>query len=229
MQADLTRRPLYIFGAGGHGKVVADTAMEAGWHVLGFLHDHAVPGEDTILDLPVLGGREQLCRLAACNEEVVIAIGDNLIRMQVQREFEKMGIAVATVVSSRAVVSKWAAIGRGTVVMPGAVVNAGAMIGRGSIINTGAVVEHDCLIGEFAHVSPNCSLGGGVALGELSQVGLGTAILPQVRVGARTVLGAGSVVNRDIPDDVVAYGVPARIRQSHRNGKLDSLLVLKEN
>ena len=42
-------------------------------------------------------------------------------------------------------------------------------------------------------------------------VGGGALILPGVRIGARSVIGAGSVVTRDLPDDVFAAGNPCRV------------------
>jgi acetyltransferase-like isoleucine patch superfamily enzyme len=54
-------------------------------------------------------------------------------------------------------------------------------------------------------------LGGAARVGSFSLLGLGAAVLPGVSVGSRSIIGAGSVVARDIPDDVVAMGVPARV------------------
>ena len=42
-------------------------------------------------------------------------------------------------------------------------------------------------------------------------VGSGALILPGVRIGSRTVIGAGSVVTRDVPDGVFAAGNPCRV------------------
>ena len=206
-------RSLYVFGAGGHGKVVADIAIQAGWRVLALLDDNPELAESTVLGLRVIVGRDGIEDLLRSDDLVALGIGSNAVRMRIQRELENRGIRVQTIISRHAVVSSWARIGRGTVVMPGAIVNAGAVIGDGVILNTGAVVEHDCEIGDFAHVSPNSTIGGTAKVGRLSQVAIGASVLPRVRVGARTILGAGSVATRDLPDDVIAYGVPARIRR----------------
>lgn len=207
-------RAVYIFGAGGHGKVVADIALEAGWCVKGFLDDRLSRGHSTILDLSIAGGRELIPELIRNDESVVVAVGDNTLRMRLQVDFENLGLRIETIVSPHAYVSKWATIGAGSVVMPGAVINVGASIGKGAIINSAAVVEHDCAIGDFTHLAPKCALGGGVRVGDLSQVGIGASILPMVELGARTVLGAGAIATRDLPDNVVAYGIPARVMQT---------------
>jgi UDP-N-acetylbacillosamine N-acetyltransferase len=204
---------LYVFGAGGHGKVVADVAIQAGWRVLAVLDENLRLEDRTVGGLPVVSGRERVENLLRTNDSVALAIGNNAIRMRLHRELEDRGIRVQTVISPKAIVSNWATIGNGTVIMHAAIVNAGAVIGDGVILNTAAVVEHDCEIGDFAHVSPNSSLGGAAKIGIGSQVGIGASVLPRVRIGARTIVGAGSVATRDLPDDVIAYGVPARVRR----------------
>lgn len=204
---------VYVFGAGGHGKVVADIAFEAGWRVEGFLDDSSRRQGSTVLGFPVVGGRERIPDLVREGQSIIAAVGSNVLRKQLQEELEGAGLRMATIISPFAHVSKWAAIGAGSVIMPGVIVNAGAVIGRGAIINSAAVVEHDCAVGDFTHLGPNCALGGGVRVGELSQVGIGASILPLVELGMHSVLGAGAVATRDLPGNVIAYGSPARIRQ----------------
>lgn len=50
-----------------------------------------------------------------------------------------------------------------------------------------------------------------VTIGSDVWVGGGAIILPGVQIGSRSVIGAGSVVTHDIPDDVIAVGNPCRI------------------
>ncbi|MBM3189628.1 MAG: hypothetical protein FJZ90_13000 [Chloroflexi bacterium] len=78
------------------------------------------------------------------------------------------------------------------------------------IVNTGAVVGHDCVIGDHAHIGPGAILCGEVVIGAESFVAASATIVPTRRVGARTVIAAGAVVVKDIPDDALAMGVPAR-------------------
>lgn len=199
----------YVYGASGHGKVVLDILLRAGASVDGFVDDG--PAGARVLGLPIVGGGDFLAEEARRGGvAIALGIGDNAAR---QRVFERCAAAGAEVISAvhpRAVVAPSAVIGRGTVIMANAVVNPDAVIGTGAIVNTGAVVEHDCTLGDFAHLSPNAALGGAARVGDLSHVGLCAAVLPGKVVGARSIVGAGAVVARDIPDDVVAAGVPAR-------------------
>ena len=118
---------------------------------------------------------------------------------------------VATLVHPMAAVSELAELQPGVVVMAQAVVHPDAVVGRGAIVNTGAIVEHDCRVGAFARVSPGSVMGGAATLGEGAELGMGASLLPLVHVGAHSIVGAGAAVVRNIPGNVVAVGVPARV------------------
>jgi sugar O-acyltransferase (sialic acid O-acetyltransferase NeuD family) len=203
---------VYIFGAGGHGKVVADILRAARRPVAGFIDDLTCRSQRSVSGLPVLDVSRWMTSVEACDGiGVALGIGDNQARKEVADRCRQRGFEIVTAVHPAAVLSAAAGIGAGTVIMPLAVVNADARLGPGVIINTGAVIEHDCVVSDYAHISPNAVLGGRVHIGPFSQLGLGAAVLPGVSIGSGSIIGAGAVVVRDIPDDVVAMGVPARV------------------
>lgn len=216
-------RKLIVFGAGGHAKVVAETAELAGWPIEGFVDDRSSTGMEINSRHRVLGNREWLASLRRDRYQIALGIGDNYIRGALVCFLEGLGFATALIISPNAVVSPSAKIGTGAVVLPGAVINATATIGKGAIINSGAVVEHDCIVGEYAHLSPRSALGGGARVGEFTHLGIGSNVLPSVSIGSRSVLGAGSVATRSVPDDVIAFGVPARIVRSTAKVAINSL------
>jgi sugar O-acyltransferase (sialic acid O-acetyltransferase NeuD family) len=145
-------------------------------------------------------------------EEFIIAIGANSVRAQRFDEALEFGMQAAVCIHPTAWISPSASIGSGTVIMARAVVQSKARIGKNCIINTGAIVEHDCVIGNHTHLSPSVTLGGTVTVGEYVHMGIGAIALPGSRIGDRSVIGAGAVVLREIPSDVTAVGVPARVR-----------------
>jgi sugar O-acyltransferase (sialic acid O-acetyltransferase NeuD family) len=210
-------RDLYVYGAGGHGKVVADLVLAAGRERLfGFIDDCVPPGS-LVLGHPVHGPWAWLASRAAHGPVgIVLGIGDNEVRARIARAVAGIGVEVVTVVHPRATVAPSAALGWGTVIMAGAVVNPDARIGEGVIVNTGAAVEHDVVVRNYAHISSGAALGGGSELGAYAHLGLGGVLLPGVRVGASAIIGAGAVVTRDISDHLIAVGVPARVLRSVR-------------
>ncbi|MBX3228138.1 MAG: acetyltransferase [Labilithrix sp.] len=203
--------PLLVIGAAGHGRVIADIFRARGEKVDAFLDDDPEMKGRTVDGLEVIGPSRLLAESPA---RVALGIGHSPIRERIARECLELGCTLVTAIHPSAVVAPNVTIGAGTVVMALAVVNVAARLGRGVVVNTGAIVEHECVVGDFAHVSPRATLGGKCRLAELAQLGIGATMLPMTSVGPRSVIGGGALVARDIPADVVATGVPARVRRS---------------
>ena len=207
----MTGRPaLYVFGAGGHGKVVAEAA-QATRRVHGFLDDDARLWGREWQGLPVLGGLDALPLLEE-DAEVALGVGENGHRSDLGRALLARGRRLAVVVHPTAVVAHGARMGEGTYVGPLAVLHTDAQVGRGVMVNSAAVVEHDARLGDWVHVSPRAALGGGVRVGEGAHIGMGAVVLPGLTVGPWATLGAGAVLTHALPGGVVGIGVPARWR-----------------
>ncbi len=203
-------KTLAILGASGHGKVVADAALSAGIWQRVIFYDDAWPAKTKNGQSDIVGNTQTLLNLPQ-KPDVVVAVGNNKIRLAKQNDLIAQGFMVATVIHSNAVISPSAKIGQGTVVMAGAVISADAIIGDACIINTNAVVEHDCILGDAVHISPGASLAGGVIIGEGSWIGIGASIIQLKKLGINVMVGAGAAVVNDFPNGVTAVGVPARI------------------
>jgi len=202
---------LAILGASGHGKVVADAAESSGWREVVFFDD-AWPSLLQNAHWAIVGDTAALIDQISNFDGVIVAIGNNKIRQEKLAMLEHFNAPMPVILHPSAQVSRYARLGEGTVVFASAVVNADTAVGAGCIINTGAVVEHDCELGACVHVSPNASLAGGVRVGDRSWVGLGVCVKQLLTIGKDTVIGMGAVVTRNIPNDVVATGNPARRR-----------------
>jgi len=188
-----------VYGASGHGKVVADIAMTNGYDEVIFIDDG---------DNPYLNFQEYIKLYAY---PIALGIGDNSMRKIVYEKIKEENLEVKTLVHEKAIVAKDIILKEGVVIMAGVVVNIGSIIGRGCILNTSSVVEHDCNIGDFVHIAPNSTLAGDVFVNDMALVGIGSSIIQGKVIGENSVIGAGSVVISDIPDNVVSYGVPAKV------------------
>ena len=212
----MSPRPLYIFGAGGHGKVVAEAARGSlVYEPRAFIDDDPSRWGHAWDGLPVLGGRDLLASLED-EAEVALGIGDNARRAAAADTIFAFNRKLATIIHPTAVVAGGVELGLGTYVAPLAVLHSDARVGRGSIVNSAAVVEHDCRLGDWVHVSPGAALGGGVHVGEGAHVALGAIILPGLALGPWATLGAGAVMVHSLPDYATAMGVPARVKDPRR-------------
>ena len=209
-----------VLGAGGHAQVVADILLQmslAGESVLpiGYLDDNPRLVGSSFLGLPVLG---QLSELSAIDHDVVIVgIGANQTRCDIFSALSAQGETFVVARHPRAIIASDVSIAAGSVVCAGVVVNPGSVIGANVILNTGCTVDHHNVIGDHAHVAPGVHLGGEVSIGEGTLVGIGSTIIPQRHVGVWSVVGAGSLVSKDVPDRSIAVGVPARVIRRQAN------------
>ena len=201
---------LAILGASGHGKVVADCAECAGWDEILF-YDDAWPNLEVNGPWRVIGDTSALLKKLSNYDGVVVAIGDNNIRLAKHNELASNKAPLISVIHPSAEVSQYATVGVGSVVMPCAAINVGTNLGVCCIINTGALIDHDCLLGDAVHVSPGANLAGGVTVGTGVWVGIGANIKQMIKIGKNSVVGGGSVVIRDIIDDCTVAGVPAKV------------------
>jgi sugar O-acyltransferase (sialic acid O-acetyltransferase NeuD family) len=207
----MSERPLIVYGAGGHGKVVADILIARGEKVAGFLDDTKTTGMK-LLGLPVLGAIEWLD--AHPNARVALGVGNNIVRARTAELCLAKNAELVTAIHPSAVIAESATIEEGAVIMALAVVNPSGVVGRGAIINTCAIVEHDCVVGPFAHISPNATLGGHCSVGAFAQLGIGATMLPATKIGDYSIVGGAGLVANDIPPHMIAVGVPARPTRS---------------
>jgi len=193
---------MFLFGAGGHAKVVRDILESQGLKVSGIYDDN----------LDVRRWMEyKVCNELNTDDEIIVCIGKAENRKTVVERLQQLGMKFGTAIHQSAIVSPFTEIGEGSVLMAGTIVNSSSKIGRHCIINTGAVVEHECLTGDYVHISPHATLCGSLTIGEGSWIGAGAVVVQGVKVGKWSIIGAGSVVLKDIPDGVVAYGNPCKV------------------
>ncbi|PYQ27427.1 MAG: sugar acetyltransferase [Acidobacteria bacterium] len=205
---------LIIWGASGHARVVADIIRVAGtYEIAGFLDDqHPEHSGHQFEGATILGGRECLAAQRARGiAHLVVAFGHCAGRLEAARFATGAGFMLATAIHPSAVIAASTRVGAGSVIAANAVVNPYATIGENAIINTSASVDHDCAIDEGVHIAPGAHLSGRVRVGAASWIGAGATIIDGCSVGSNTIIGAGAVVVDDIPSDVIAYGVPARV------------------
>lgn len=140
----------------------------------------------------------------------IVGIGDNQLRKEVFKKAINIGLTPYTIVSKNAYISEKAKIGKGCVIMPGATIQIGAQIEDNCIINTNSCIDHDCIIKSHVHISSGATVTGSVIIGEETFIGAGSSIKDYIKIGKQCIVGVGTVVVKDIPNNSIVVGVPAK-------------------
>jgi sugar O-acyltransferase (sialic acid O-acetyltransferase NeuD family) len=140
----------------------------------------------------------------------LITIGDNWSRFKVYSSIIEQvpSFEFINAIHPSVIIGKNVELGFGIVMMAGVIVNPLSKIGNFTFFATGCQVEHDCIIEDYASVSAGSVMGGYVTIGKYSAITLGVTILDRLKIGENSVIGSGSLVLKDVPDNVLAYGNP---------------------
>jgi sugar O-acyltransferase (sialic acid O-acetyltransferase NeuD family) len=201
---------LAILGASGHGKVIAEAALLSGkWTEVVFFDD-AYPSLKMLESWAVVGNTQDLIGQSNTFLGVVIAIGNNEIRVSKQAELLQHRCNIVSIIHPSAIISPSSKISCGSVVLAGAIINPFCIIGEACILNTGSTIDHDCQLSSGVHLSPGVNLAGGVLVGRASWLGIGSCVKQEISIGENVIVGAGAAVINDTPDNCTLVGVPAK-------------------
>lgn len=192
---------MYLFGASGHGKVIAEIAEENHIAVDGFI--------DADISKQEILGYKVIHQIHEHEIETIISIGNNKVRKKIVDN--NKNFLYLTLIHPKTSISKRAKIGEGTVVMSGVSINSEVNIGKHCIINTNASIDHECIIDDYVHISPNAALAGNVEVGEGTHIGIGSSIIQGIKIGKWCTIGAGAVIIKDVPDGATVVGNPGKI------------------
>lgn len=182
---------LLIIGAGGYGKVVAETAeLEGKWDDIAFLDDKG----DTVLSYRIIGKSNEYERFKVEYEHAIVCLGDNEKRMYLIHMILKAGYKVPVIIHPKAWVSKYSDIGAGCVILAGSVINTGTKIGRGCIVNINSCIDHDCTVSDGVHVCSGAVVRSMCNIGSLSYIGAGSTVKSGSILQNKYVLGDGEVI-----------------------------------
>lgn len=215
----MAKKKIVLIGGGGHCKVVISILKKLkNFEIAGIVDNYK--SESFISGIKIIGTDDDLKDIYKSGTYYALitvgSIKDNIKRYRLFNMAKEIGYKFPVMISPEAIVAKSIRIDEGTVVMPGCIINIDSSIGKNCIINTGTIVEHDCKIGDNCHVAPGVHISGSVNIGELSFIGIGTTIIQGIIIGKNVTVGAGSVVIKDIPDNVIAVGTPAKIIKSKK-------------
>lgn len=156
---------LLILGAGGHGRVVKETAKAMGYfNKIEFLDDNSEVA---------IGKCKDFKRFVRDYNYAFVAFGNNDMRMKWIKDLNKVGFKLPKLIHPTAYVSSTARISEGTIICAKAVVNTNAVVGKGSIISIGTLIDHDSFVGECSHINTGAIIKAGCIVSMLSKIDAG--------------------------------------------------------
>lgn len=206
--------PVIILGAGGHAKVLINTLFLLQRRILGITEADKQKHGGCLSEVPIIGDDEAIMKYKSNEIELANGIGSVDLpkrRMEIYQKCKEQNYKFASIVHPSAMVMNDIQLGEGVQIMAGAIIQPGCSIGDNVIINTGAVIDHDCAIGDHAHVATGAVISGGVQIGAMTHIGTAATIIQGIKIGPESIIGAGAVVIEDIPKNVMAAGIPAKI------------------
>jgi len=209
---------IYIYGCGGVGNELAENFLSSQkYKLMGFIDDN--PNIRECMGYQCRTLDEMLIERKKEEIKAIISIGEPAVRKIVSERLLKSGIEEISVDFSDKFNSSFSTIGAGTILHNHSYVSVNSHIGKSCMINKYALVGHDCKIGDYCVLSPKVTLGGDVTVGDNTYIGTGALIRNGIKIGKNVIVGIGAVVVKDVEDDYVVVGNPAkfiRINESKR-------------
>ncbi len=224
-------KKVIVLGVSGSCMVAASVAMKLpDVEFLGFLENSKEPGDTVgeIRKLPVLGHTDDIDTFLKQKDTYFFCayegIRDPHMSYGLWKELPIPRDRYITLIDPMAVIPEgFVQVGAGVLAAPFVQVSPDAIISDNVMLLGNAFVGHNSFIGEFSHVTTNSVVGAFVHVGKGVTVGMNSTLLGRVHVGDFTLIGAGSMVTKDVPGDVIIAGNPAKVLRVRESGGLNYL------
>lgn len=211
MNSSQSEKPLVIIGSGGHACCMLEVAHLAGFDVAGFI-DRTNLKAEFVKGLPIIGGDDLLLEKSFIDDHLfAVGIGDPVARNRYGKLLLQQHAECPAIVNPSSYISADAKIGAGVLLMGMNAVNHGALLDDFVALDWQVTVGHGAQLGSSIFAGPGSRVAGDVVCGDETYLGIGCQIIECVSVGKNSIIGAGATVTRNIPDNVVAVGSPAKV------------------
>ena len=205
---------IVIYGAGSVGRLAEQIVSDINqvrdqFNLLGFLDDDKSKHKTIQYGTPILGDLQWLKDHP--DTSIVIGFSNPKQRQQLHQKLKDSGHdRFATLIHPNTWISNRVEIGAGSIIYPGVHLDVDIRVGRFCLINKLATVGHDTSLGAFTTVSPGVNIGGHNQIGEGVEFGINSCSIQHLTIGKWALIGAGTVIIRDVPDGAVMVGNPGK-------------------
>jgi sugar O-acyltransferase (sialic acid O-acetyltransferase NeuD family) len=199
---------MIIIGSGAQAKYAVDILHHSGASIERIFN---LPDHPKNKSLYYIGVENFDLKKIPVWASVVICCKDNDLKEKIYKELQHKNINFPPLVHPKAVISKFAEMKEGSIINANAVIQPEAKIGKFCMIHAGVIIEHNCIIEDFVNLAPSVTLAGGVKVGKYTTINTGTVVAPNVTIGMGCLIGAGSLILKNVPAGSKIFGHPATL------------------
>ena len=209
-------KEIVILGAGDFGKELAWLIEEINrrtptYIILGYLDDDAAKIGQAYNGYDCLGPISYLTELNKNHHACAVIANQN---GDIRKKFVEMFPNFhdwETLVHPSVNISDTSKLGMGCVICASGNVSVNTVIGDFCLCNIAVTIGHDCVIGNFVSIMSGSCVSGHVQIKDGVYLATNSTIVPGMKIGDHAKVGAGSVVIRNVRDNVTVMGVPAKM------------------
>ena len=219
METINTMKNAVIIGAGTQGQIYASYLKEAGVNIIGFIDDNPNLTGKQVINIPVIGKYKDLFlqEFKEKIQDVYCPIGINAVRIEYLSTLKKEGYGIPSFFHHTVSIGPDVILGEAVYMLAGNSVMPHTTIGSYIMINSSSTIAHHVTLEDGVFMSSGVNIGALMRIKKNAYVGMGVTVMTGVKtVGKETLIGAGTVVIKDIPDYAVVVGNPGRVLRTKK-------------
>lgn len=202
---------LIIIGAGSFGREVFSWSKQCQtyFNFKGFLDNRPNILDNYNYPKIILGSSETY--IPEQNDVFICALGDPMLKKTLCEKLLLKGAIFTNIIHKSVHIANNVKLGIGIIVCPNTILSSDCQIKDFVNLNMSINVGHDVIIGKYCQINSNSTLSGFSELGDESVMHGHSYLLPSIKIGKNCIVGAGSVVLKNVNNNCTVYGNPARI------------------
>jgi sugar O-acyltransferase (sialic acid O-acetyltransferase NeuD family) len=206
-------KEIYVLGIGIASMVYLEHAEACGYKIVGLYHYNEERTGEVICGHKIIGSFSDMFVAGVKGKSFLLTQGKMSLRKELTKKILAEGGIIPTMIHPLASVSKYTEIGEGCLIGPYTVIQAQCKISNGVIVRDQALICHGTTVDNYVFVGPKALVGAMLHVKEQAFIGQGSILISSkaTEIGENVLIGAGSLVTKPVPDNVVVVGSPAKV------------------